>query len=216
MARPILSRVIAAWKPEACMLFGACACHPGNLSLSRRRLLRAGAAGFVTALIGTLTEASQTARTQPLGAKLPEVDRLAVRIVTDNQVVQFVPSEKREGLAIERRNGNQTPDTPPRTALAGEWGLSMHAQSRRGDEVRNILVDFGYTPETLLNNMSILKIDPANFDALVLSHGHYDHFGGKPGQAQEGSTVLHRRRGLLLHAGECAGAIRHSRPQRDY
>jgi 7,8-dihydropterin-6-yl-methyl-4-(beta-D-ribofuranosyl)aminobenzene 5'-phosphate synthase len=44
-----------------------------------------------------------------------------------------------------------------------------------------VLVDFGYTPEVLLNNMSILKIDPATFDALVLSHGHYDHFGGLVG-----------------------------------
>ena len=57
----------------------------------------------------------------------------------------------------------------------------MHAELLRGGEVRNILIDFGYTPETLLNNMSILKIDPSSFDALVLSHGHYDHFGGLVG-----------------------------------
>ena len=44
-----------------------------------------------------------------------------------------------------------------------------------------MLVDFGYTPEVLLNNMAILKLDPATFDALVLSHGHYDHFGGMVG-----------------------------------
>jgi 7,8-dihydropterin-6-yl-methyl-4-(beta-D-ribofuranosyl)aminobenzene 5'-phosphate synthase len=29
--------------------------------------------------------------------------------------------------------------------------------------------------------MAILKIDPALFDAMVLSHGHYDHFGGMVG-----------------------------------
>jgi 7,8-dihydropterin-6-yl-methyl-4-(beta-D-ribofuranosyl)aminobenzene 5'-phosphate synthase len=29
--------------------------------------------------------------------------------------------------------------------------------------------------------MSILKIDPSSFDAMVLSHGHYDHFGGMVG-----------------------------------
>jgi 7,8-dihydropterin-6-yl-methyl-4-(beta-D-ribofuranosyl)aminobenzene 5'-phosphate synthase len=29
--------------------------------------------------------------------------------------------------------------------------------------------------------MPILKIDPSTFDALVLSHGHYDHFGGMVG-----------------------------------
>ena len=163
------------------MLFGTCNCHLGAPSISRRGLLCAGGAGFVSALIGTLVGTSRTAQAQALGSQVPEVDRLAVRIVTDNQVIQFVPPEKREGLAIERKGGNQTPDAPPRTALNGEWGLSMHAESRRGTELRNILIDFGYTPETLLNNMSILKIDPSTFDALVLSHGHYDHFGGMVG-----------------------------------
>src|SRR5262249_58271158 len=38
-----------------------------------------------------------------------------------------------------------------------------------------------YQAQTLLNNMSVLNIDPASFDALVLSHGHYDHFGGLVG-----------------------------------
>ena len=57
----------------------------------------------------------------------------------------------------------------------------MHAQSFAGAQERNVLIDFGYTPEVLLNNLAILKIDPARFDALVLSHGHYDHFGGMVG-----------------------------------
>jgi 7,8-dihydropterin-6-yl-methyl-4-(beta-D-ribofuranosyl)aminobenzene 5'-phosphate synthase len=50
------------------------------------------------------------------------------------------------------------------------------------------MIDFGYTSETLNNNMSILKIDPSAFDAMVLSHGHYDHFGGMVGflKAQKG------------------------------
>ncbi len=186
------------------MLFGTCNCDPAASSVSRRALLCAGGAGFVSALVVSLLGASRTARAQGLGSRAPEVERLAVRIVTDNEVIQFVPSEKREGLTIERRTaGNQVPDAPPRTILTGEWGLSMHAESQRGSETRNILVDFGYTPEALLNNMSILKIDPSTFDALVLSHGHFDHFGGMVGFLSANAGKLKKNLPLFVGGEDC-------------
>jgi len=164
------------------MLFGMCNCNSSASPISRRGLLCAGGAGFVTALIGTLASSSRTAQAQALASKPPEVDSLAVRIVTDNQIIKFIPTEKRDGLTIERKPGGYlSKDAPPNVELIGEWGLSMHAESRRGNEVRNILIDFGYQSPTLLNNMSVLSIDPASLDALVLSHGHYDHFGGLVG-----------------------------------
>src|SRR5207237_6626666 len=143
-------------------------------SISRRGLLCAGGAGFVTALIGTLAGRSRTAQAQALASKPPEVDSLAVRIVTDNQIIKFIPTEKRDGLTIERKPGGYlSKDAPPNAELIAEWGLSMHAESRRGDQVRNILVDFGYQSQTLLNNMSVLNIDPASFHAFSLSYRHY-------------------------------------------
>ena len=57
-------------------------------------------------------------------------------------------------------------------------GLSIHAQSFAGGEERNVLVYFGFTPEVLNNNIAVIGIDPSTFDAMVLSHWHYDHFGG--------------------------------------
>jgi 7,8-dihydropterin-6-yl-methyl-4-(beta-D-ribofuranosyl)aminobenzene 5'-phosphate synthase len=143
------------------MLFGTCCCDPTSSTFSRRGVLCAGGAGFVTALLGTLASSSRAAQAQVLSSRPPEVDRLAVRIVTDNQIIKWIPTEKRDGLTIERRpGGNLSPDAPPSIDLIAEWGLSMHAESRRGNEVRNILIDFGYQPTTLLNNMSVLKIDP--------------------------------------------------------
>jgi len=160
------------------MLFGGCNCIADPASLGA---LCSGGAGFVSAMMAALAASARTAEATPLG-RIPEVDRLAVRIVTDNIVIQFVPNEKRGGLTIERRSGgNPRPDAPPRTALNAEWGLAMHAESVRDGETRHVLVDFGYTPEVLNNNLSILKIDPSLFDAMVLSHGHYDHFGGMTG-----------------------------------
>jgi 7,8-dihydropterin-6-yl-methyl-4-(beta-D-ribofuranosyl)aminobenzene 5'-phosphate synthase len=95
------------------------------------------------------------------------------------------------------------PDAPPRASLSGEWGLSMHAQSHRGSEVRNVLIDFGYTPEVLLNNMSILGVDPSTFDALVLSHGHYDHFGGMVGFLAAYKSAIKRKMPLFIGGEDC-------------
>jgi 7,8-dihydropterin-6-yl-methyl-4-(beta-D-ribofuranosyl)aminobenzene 5'-phosphate synthase len=163
------------------MLFGPCAQDAAASFMPAAGSFCAGGAGFVTAMMATLSAGARTAPAKTLGRVLPQVDKLAVRIVTDNIVIQFVPNETRDGLAIERRGGNTKPDRPPRHVLNGEWGLSMHAQSFTGGIERNVLIDFGYTPEVLTNNMAILGVDPSGFDAMVLSHGHYDHFGGMVG-----------------------------------
>jgi 7,8-dihydropterin-6-yl-methyl-4-(beta-D-ribofuranosyl)aminobenzene 5'-phosphate synthase len=164
------------------MLFGPCSQDTAVSFLPAAGSLCAGGVGFIAAMMATLAANARTAPARTLGHAVPEVDRLAVRMVTDNIVIQFIQSETREGIHIERRSrANLAPGQPPRAALNGEWGLAMHAESQRGDETRHVLIDFGYTPEVLLNNMAILNIDPAYFDAMVLSHGHHDHFGGMVG-----------------------------------
>jgi 7,8-dihydropterin-6-yl-methyl-4-(beta-D-ribofuranosyl)aminobenzene 5'-phosphate synthase len=186
------------------MLFGGCNCMPVPSGVSRRALICGGGAGFVYALVGMLAGTGRTARAQALGSRVPEVDRLAVTIVTDTQIIKFIPTEKRNGLTIERRPaGNVRPDAPPRADLVGEWGLSMHAQSQRGSEVRNILIDFGYMPETLNNNISVLKLEPAQIDALVLSHGHYDHFGGLVGFLASNEGKLKRKMPFFIGGEDC-------------
>jgi 7,8-dihydropterin-6-yl-methyl-4-(beta-D-ribofuranosyl)aminobenzene 5'-phosphate synthase len=185
------------------MLFNVCSCVTSPF-VSDLGSMCAGGAGFVSAVIGTLIGSAKTQQAVPLAGQVPVVDRLAVRIVTDNIVMQFVPSEKRDGLTIERRTGSNTsPDRLPGTALNGEWGLAMHAESQRGDETRHVLIDFGFTPEVLINNMAILKVDPAMFDALVLSHGHYDHFGGMVGFLNTFAGQLKRNMPFYVGGEDC-------------
>ena len=186
------------------MLFGGCNCVSGSTLLPHLGTLCAGGAGFISAMVAAMVANAQTGRARTIGRSVPEVDRLAVRIVTDNVIIQFVPSEKRDGLTIERRSGsNTTPNTKPRTALNAEWGLSMYAQSHRAGEERNVLVDFGYTPEVLLNNMAILGIDPSKFHALVLSHGHYDHFGGLVGFLAANKGALKNQLPFFVGGEDC-------------
>ena len=51
-------------------------------------------------------------------------------------------------------------------------------------------MDFSFTPQALNNNASLLAVDPSELDALVLSHGHYDHFGELVGFLQQNKETL--------------------------
>jgi 7,8-dihydropterin-6-yl-methyl-4-(beta-D-ribofuranosyl)aminobenzene 5'-phosphate synthase len=178
------------------MLFNLCNCVAPSA-------FGAGGAGFVTVMMATLAASGRTQAAKTLRGEVPVVDEVAVRIVTDNVVIQFVPNDTRDGLTIERKSGNTHPDQPPRTVLNGEWGLAMHVASKRGSETRHLLIDFGYTPEVLLNNMEILKIDPALFDAMVLSHGHYDHFGGMVGFLDANKGALKKKLPFYVGGEDC-------------
>ena len=46
----------------------------------------------------------------------------------------------------------------------------MQAESKRGGEIGNLLMDFGFTAEALNNNIDLLAVDPVGLDAPVLSH----------------------------------------------
>jgi 7,8-dihydropterin-6-yl-methyl-4-(beta-D-ribofuranosyl)aminobenzene 5'-phosphate synthase len=58
--------------------------------------------------------------------------------------------------------------------MISEFGLSMHVESHRGSETRNMLIDFGFTPQAVITHAALLSVEPAKLDALVLSHGHYE------------------------------------------
>ena len=43
-------------------------------------------------------------------------------------------------------------------------GASPCRRNRRpATETRRVMIDFGYTPEVLLNNMDILNVDPSHY-----------------------------------------------------
>ncbi len=132
---------------------------------------------------------------------VPEVDRLSVRVVTDNTTFgPFLDDLTLPGLQVLRAGVGPKSARMTSSTLKAEFGLSLLCESERNRETRRVLVDFGYTAEVLSNNLTLLGIDPLQIDAAVLSHGHLDHYGGFPGLFAPG--VRKSRRLPLIVGGE--------------
>jgi 7,8-dihydropterin-6-yl-methyl-4-(beta-D-ribofuranosyl)aminobenzene 5'-phosphate synthase len=150
-------------------------------AMHRRDVVCGGSAAVFSALITTLIGSSKPVKAQTISGSMPELDSVAVRVVVDSYQFAVAPSRKLADVDIQHFGWGVSLDKPPGRTLISEFGLSIHAETRRGTETRTVLQDFGFTPEAVINNADLLGIDPATLDALVLSHGHYDHFGGLVG-----------------------------------
>jgi 7,8-dihydropterin-6-yl-methyl-4-(beta-D-ribofuranosyl)aminobenzene 5'-phosphate synthase len=162
-------------------------------SLDRRRFLQTSAA-----LSGVLVSSSigRAARGAPVRIDTPVVDRVVVREITDNQHNIFLKPLERPGLTVQRIG---FPAIAQGKTLESEWGLALHIESTRGGEQRRYLLDFGFTPNVYANNIELMKIDPAQVDALILSHGHFDHYGGLIGFLEARRAQM--RKDLRLYTG---------------
>jgi 7,8-dihydropterin-6-yl-methyl-4-(beta-D-ribofuranosyl)aminobenzene 5'-phosphate synthase len=181
------------------------------LGVSRREVLCAGGAAVFGSLVVGLLGGAKPARAQPLGGSVPEVDRVAVRVVTDSFGLAIAPNMKVGEVEVQRFGM-----PPAGRSLLEEFGLSMHIESWRGNESRNLLLDFGFTSETLNNNLAMLGIAPESVDALILSHGHYDHFGGLAGFLQQNHARIRADLPLYLGGEECFCSREWIKPRQDF
>ena len=176
---------------------------PYEDSLHRRQVLCGGGAIVFAAMMASLMGGSRPVRAQTIAGKVPEVDRVSVRVVVDNYQFAIAAGKKVGSVDVQHFGWGLSGDKPPSRTLISEFGLSMHAESRRGNETRNLLMDFGFTPEALNNNVSLLAVHPSELDALVLSHGHYDHFGGLVGFLQQNKDTLRAKLPFYIGGEEC-------------
>jgi 7,8-dihydropterin-6-yl-methyl-4-(beta-D-ribofuranosyl)aminobenzene 5'-phosphate synthase len=102
---------------------------------------------------------------------LPAVDSVAVTTVVDNYIDSLRRDEK-----VARRFGHAQARKMP--DLRAEHGLGHLVEITRGAETSRIAFDFGFSPDAYTHNARELSIEPRSIDALALSHGHQDHFGG--------------------------------------
>jgi len=109
------------------------------------------------------------------GATVPTIDTLSMKVLIDSNHDSMLQARGPKAVRI-KRTGAAFSD--PRRTLHSQWGLSLALESKAGADTRRILLDFGWTPEALLGNMELLGVDPTRFNAMVVSHGHFDHYGG--------------------------------------
>jgi 7,8-dihydropterin-6-yl-methyl-4-(beta-D-ribofuranosyl)aminobenzene 5'-phosphate synthase len=107
-------------------------------------------------------------------AMLPEIDRVTVTTVVDNYIDSLrrdEPHARRFSSTVARKM----------TDLRAEHGLAHLVEVTRGATTTRVGFDFGQTDACLNHNVRELGLDPGRLDAIALSHGHRDHFGGLMG-----------------------------------
>jgi 7,8-dihydropterin-6-yl-methyl-4-(beta-D-ribofuranosyl)aminobenzene 5'-phosphate synthase len=127
--------------------------------------------------------------------EVPVVDKLSVRMLVDVSNNFFLRPTTLSGVSL-------VPAARPKDytkALHTEFGLSLYLESLKGDETRTMMLDYAYTPEALLSNFDYLGLDAKKIDALIVSHGHFDHYGGLMGFLDKYRDSLPRD--ITLYAG---------------
>ncbi len=162
----------------------------------RRRDFLQGSGAIGGSMLICSIPLDRSAHAAPAKVEVPAIDRLVIREITDNTHDIFLRSAEYPGLAVQRTG---FPQAPQGKTLESEWGLALHIESEKGRQTRRYLLDFGFTPDVYANNLALLKIDVSQVDALIISHGHYDHVGGLVGFLEQQRP--HLRRDLRLYTG---------------
>jgi 7,8-dihydropterin-6-yl-methyl-4-(beta-D-ribofuranosyl)aminobenzene 5'-phosphate synthase len=120
---------------------------------------------------------------------LDPVDALTVTVLVDNVTDMLLVDEgpaRRLPIGAGPRVAATTLDIGEAfDGLRAEHGFAALVTVERDGREHRILFDTGITPDGLVENMRRLELSPCDVEAIVLSHGHFDHVGGMEGLVRE-------------------------------
>ena len=130
--------------------------------------------------------------------ELEPVDRVEITILMDNltdallvdqEAVARVNWPKALNGALPTAAARVSPESgvPGRPRSPSPASRRSSGSTRRGRE-HTLLFDTGVSPNGMVENMRRLGIAPADVEAIVLSHGHWDHVTGMEGLVRELGT----------------------------
>jgi 7,8-dihydropterin-6-yl-methyl-4-(beta-D-ribofuranosyl)aminobenzene 5'-phosphate synthase len=122
---------------------------------------------------------------------LQPVDAADVTIVVDNAIDILVPSTE-----LAQRPPWSWDYFSERDQLRAEHGYALVLTVHKDGQSETVLYDAGLGRDTAVHNMDVLGLNPTDFRAMVLSHGHVDHHGGLEGLFRR---IGRRGMPLVLH-----------------
>ena len=116
--------------------------------------------------------------------RLEPVDEVVVTTLVDNVFDGLLDSNAVATRASYLDGRVPAKQFEPGLTIAGlraEHGFSALVTVRRGSTATTVLFDTGISPDAMVINADRLGVDLSTIQAIVLSHGHFDHIGGLAG-----------------------------------
>jgi len=106
------------------------------------------------------------------------VDKLKIQVLVDNVTdsLSSVPENVTHEMAYLRKNGMT--ELSGECLCCGAHGLSLLITASQGKAEHHLLFDAGPEGEVFARNVNKLNAPIGSVEAVVLSHGHWDHAGG--------------------------------------